>query len=621
MITEPVRKRRQCAPKTRTGCKTCKIRRVKCDEAKPHCKRCTSTGRKCDGYVQELSLPSPDDKDYGAAIQRIATHMPGNSQEKRGFQYFVTTTAEELSGFFTGSFWEHLVLQASAAEPSLRHAVVAIGSLHEEFSHNRLSYDVETESKGQAFAMSQYTKAIGHLRRSLLDGKQAPLTALMSCILFACFDSVRGHFDHAMIHLHSGLKILGDYKARSPEDSHLVETSITPLFMRLSIQAILYIDTRSTPERRALVNALAEICASETDVPEVFATLEEARKHMNQSAHGLFRMFYMCEPEKPMRDQPPEAKRMYLQYTSQIQAWNQSFERFMAAKSHNFDSKQLRGAALLKIHHIISNIMCNVTPNEIDTRHIAVSVNDRQKFGRYEGDFRTVVNLGRSLIMAAEQDKKLGKPSLTFSTDLGLVGPLYYVCIRCTDQTIKMQSLELLLRIPRREGMWDSVSAVRMIKEYWEIERRHDELQEVTQGSGEHTTPIPLCQIVDLVFGDGMRWEWKWKYPLGTLPVIVKSSDGTDVVSTFSDDWKDLLEDQTWFNEDFTMSIGSTPRTESTFGADSVFGMDSSFGSGTESMFGVESASSASPGGPELPQWVLPTVTPNTPSDSETSAS
>lgn len=37
--------------KVRTGCITCKIRHKKCDETKPACRRCTSTGRKCDGYA------------------------------------------------------------------------------------------------------------------------------------------------------------------------------------------------------------------------------------------------------------------------------------------------------------------------------------------------------------------------------------------------------------------------------------------------------------------------------------------------------------------------------------------------------------------------------------------
>ncbi|KAL7629099.1 hypothetical protein AAE478_000617 [Parahypoxylon ruwenzoriense] len=43
------KRKRASKPKVRTGCITW-IRRVKCDETKPACTRCTSTGRKCDGY-------------------------------------------------------------------------------------------------------------------------------------------------------------------------------------------------------------------------------------------------------------------------------------------------------------------------------------------------------------------------------------------------------------------------------------------------------------------------------------------------------------------------------------------------------------------------------------------
>lgn len=236
-----------------------------------------------------------------------------------------------------------------------------------------------------------------------------------------------------------------------------------------------------------------------------------------------------------------------------MSAWNQSFERFMAAKAHTLNSKELRGAALLKIHQLISRVMRDVTPDETDPRQIATSVNDREKFRRYTSDFRIVVNLAKSLVTAAEQDKKVGKSPMTFSTDLGLIGPLYYVCIRCTDETVKMQALELLLQ-PRREGMWDSESAVKMIKEYWEIERLHDELQKASVG---RIAPIPMSSIVDLVFGDGMRWEWKWKYPLGTVPVILKKDDSFDTITTFTDDWKDLLEDQSWFMKDFSMDMGT----------------------------------------------------------------
>ncbi|PQE23420.1 Fungal specific transcription factor domain-containing protein [Rutstroemia sp. NJR-2017a BBW] len=50
--TEPkIRRLRASKPKVKTGCQTCKIRRVKCDEAKPACMRCVRFGHKCDGYM------------------------------------------------------------------------------------------------------------------------------------------------------------------------------------------------------------------------------------------------------------------------------------------------------------------------------------------------------------------------------------------------------------------------------------------------------------------------------------------------------------------------------------------------------------------------------------------
>ncbi|TQS32088.1 hypothetical protein Golomagni_07605, partial [Golovinomyces magnicellulatus] len=59
---EPKKRSRVSKPKVRTGCITCKIRRVKCDEVAPSCNRCTSTGRKCDGYGPRPK-PLPINKD------------------------------------------------------------------------------------------------------------------------------------------------------------------------------------------------------------------------------------------------------------------------------------------------------------------------------------------------------------------------------------------------------------------------------------------------------------------------------------------------------------------------------------------------------------------------------
>ncbi|EGO59891.1 hypothetical protein NEUTE1DRAFT_121594 [Neurospora tetrasperma FGSC 2508] len=49
----PVRKR------TKTGCLTCRKRRIKCDEAKPICNNCTKSKRQCEGYNQRLTFKEP----------------------------------------------------------------------------------------------------------------------------------------------------------------------------------------------------------------------------------------------------------------------------------------------------------------------------------------------------------------------------------------------------------------------------------------------------------------------------------------------------------------------------------------------------------------------------------
>lgn len=291
-----------------------RIRRIKCDEAKPYCNRCTKTGRTCDGYTTSSSSsrsPTPDASSL--AIQRLCITTPGNTQEKRGLSFFVTNTAAELSGFYDTSFWGELVLQASSSESSLRHAVIAIGSLHEEFSKRRPgdvdsagnsprspAYERDLDSKEQIFAINQYTKALTSLRKSLASDNQPPLAALMSCILFVCFDSLRGYYNNAMVHLKSGLRILKDLKnddrAVSKEEETVINEKVIPIFMRLTLQAIIYIDTISTTERRAFIKELTEIgMMDRVKIPPSFATLEEARMWFNHVVEGLFRSLYMCD--------------------------------------------------------------------------------------------------------------------------------------------------------------------------------------------------------------------------------------------------------------------------------------------------------------------------------------
>ncbi len=172
------------------------VRRIKCDEGRPECVRCTSTGRKCDGYLRGhqgagglLRAAGPPNVISPLAVTP-SLHDLGSEQERRCFYFFCSRTIVRLSGFFVAGFWNRWVLQAFHHEPAIRHAVIALGSIHERFDSGDVSVlrsNQDTTRGG--FALEQYNHAIRHLIEPAANGTRPAVdVCLISCILFACFE-------------------------------------------------------------------------------------------------------------------------------------------------------------------------------------------------------------------------------------------------------------------------------------------------------------------------------------------------------------------------------------------------------------------------------------------------
>lgn len=199
----------------------------------------------------------------------------------------------------------------------------------------------------------------------------------------------------------------------------------------------------------------------------------------------------MHSADLPVILQPIETFAMIDKYTSQLYLWNVAFDNFMASKSKELTGREVQGAALLKIHHTTARVMAGVCADMNNMRAVVDGVN-AEKFLGHLDDFQIIINLSRPLIAAAEQDAKNGKPPLTFGSDFGLIGPLYYVCINCPTVSIRTTAMELLLRCPRREGMWNSVYIAQMIQQYWELETRHKEAQGMGVEVDKFGMPVPF---------------------------------------------------------------------------------------------------------------------------------
>ncbi|KAH8591609.1 hypothetical protein B0O99DRAFT_519239 [Bisporella sp. PMI_857] len=220
-------KRRASRPKVKSGCRTCKIRRVKCDETKPQCLRCLKFGRPCDGYPRttsrEASVVPIQPRIISAAVN---SYSPSNSihpneDDSRYFKSFSERSAFDLSGFFETDFWTRIVLQASHHVVPIRYAVVALGALHkslESAPRPNLKVNViqTVDKRHHNSALENYHKSVQALNAYLSTSAPQLRIALICCLLYICFEQFIGSISNSVQQTYGGLKILRNYYVGKP---------------------------------------------------------------------------------------------------------------------------------------------------------------------------------------------------------------------------------------------------------------------------------------------------------------------------------------------------------------------------------------------------------------------
>ena len=188
-----------------------RIRRVKCDEAKPSCNRCRSTGRKCDGYPSQSPLEFKAKNSCESLSPSLTVDVSCDALEKRTFDFFRSRTAPCVSGYFQDSIWDRMILQVSHSEPAVRHAINALGAQHEENVLRQKASMNDTAKPTDfrtSFSVQQYSKALSGLQK-LLRVESVPMDLVLLCSL-ACihFEALRESFVPALIHAENAIRLL-----------------------------------------------------------------------------------------------------------------------------------------------------------------------------------------------------------------------------------------------------------------------------------------------------------------------------------------------------------------------------------------------------------------------------
>ncbi|KAH8885476.1 hypothetical protein GQ53DRAFT_845487 [Thozetella sp. PMI_491] len=456
-------------PKTRNGCIVCKIRKVKCDEAKPYCLRCTTTGRRCEGYATPQSA-RPQNRSPEADAGAVAVRTPSPSlawiaepaNEKRSLHLLWTVTQHVTCRYFGTGFWTSVILPAADSFTSVRRSLVALSTMYETYlnrEHDGHRSQSVLDTPTSRYALIEYNKAVQLLSRTMSAGRLPRHVVLICCLLFVWLEFLRNDFGTAFRHLKSGLLILEDIRQTevpidSPSVSELdeIHATIGHVFTRLQIQATVHGSPDSDFNSEPLTSPLYR-----SALPRAFRNVDDARDALDSRLLHIFQ--FIREKQVFERALGAEAA-VGLPKWSQLQAERDSHVRELEEWHTAFtNSPELfpvngcksPGFLVLEINHTMASIQLTNVFSETEMDYdLCIS------------QFEHIVELAGQVLHCLSRD--MPTPLLTF--DMGIIPALFYVSLKCRESSVRHRALELLKLAPEREGIWhrDTLAAAAKFK-------------------------------------------------------------------------------------------------------------------------------------------------------------
>ncbi|CZR70221.1 uncharacterized protein PAC_20122 [Phialocephala subalpina] len=470
--------------KVRTGCDVCKARHTKCDETKPACLRCLRTSENCSYPLDRRRAESststralaPKSVTSQTTFRQPSVMLPfEDDTEALYFTIFREETAIELSGVFTSSFWNHLLLQESYHQPFVRQALIAIAALNESVKTSQLS---KTWSRKQReYALSLYGKSLQGMQL-ITQGSQFHLRELAIAVLLVfVFETIHRQPDIAFSHALIGDRLLCHFVKTTPHliphnegiaspASHVIEHELLMTFCRFDTEMMTFVDARSWD----IHDRGKRTCLSTVEqMPAAFTNMREATLYwqvvMRRSGHFLLSTSGINGASKLTRefDDPFEGKTLEInaqtsiygspfvvpdslvldqqQHSSEIEHWSCAFKPLSTRLQHGLtDIKTTTANLLLRLYSLTLGIVVKGT-----------TFTEETSYDTFLPLFREIITLSRTIstnLLAITNQQP------AFHFHLSIISPLFTLLLRCRDRSLRREAIEIL-RMKQFDGPWD----------------------------------------------------------------------------------------------------------------------------------------------------------------------
>lgn len=224
-----------------------RIRRKKCDEARPARSTCIKAQWKCD-FTSSPSTDAPQEPQEAAPCISSLQYpyaRPLLDDERSHMDYFQDVCARDFSLYFELPIWENIILQATRSEPALHHAALAIGAL----TSSRYHPASHRASSTTSFSIGQYGLAIQALQDRLHTAPHNLELAVLASVTFSLIEFLSGLDSQVHLHLQAGCAML--------ENLYISHTSDSQLLAQMNSDNLV----ESSPTYGLLANAMLQLTA------------------------------------------------------------------------------------------------------------------------------------------------------------------------------------------------------------------------------------------------------------------------------------------------------------------------------------------------------------------------
>ena len=503
-----------------------RIRRVKCGEEKPHCLRCTSTGRKCEYQGTKPGLVASAPWKVIVADKPISSLPATVWRERRAFAYYFERAASLVGGELDVEFWRIIVPQICRSEPAVWDAINSISVLFEnpnfgaghEMPRNQ---NGSTLSQNHRDALSWYSRSVSAVRQRIERGDVDVFVGLVSCVLFICIEALQGGVEEALqlycqgVHLIIALRNQIASGLMLATKASLLENTIVPIFMRMGALAL---SISNVPVSILLHDA------EHISTPE-FTSLKAAREAIVPLATEIQILQGTCEQhsfQSRISDEPQELINQRDTLSISLSNWRTSFMSMMQRLRTKGDlsAQQIgMGARLLAYYEMLFVLLGTcISPLQMIT-------------DKYLSHFQSLVEQSSIAIDTASESDGTKVP-FTFELSIGL--PLWFTCLRCRDPTIRRVALALLRRGPRVQGFYTMTpatilcEAIMMLEETHAMSRRTDQEETMCMTSESMEGCDKHKDVWSAIFNAGPRAQTAAQIPEEARcgPIVIIRSGG-----------------------------------------------------------------------------------------------